>query len=152
MPDLRLTVRQPAGTQDSAHKQPPATVLGFDFGLKKIGVALGNTLLCQASPLEIIHGEGRDRRFARIEQLLHEWQPDYLVVGLPLDSAGAEQLASRQSRRFARQLQGRYGLPVVLVDERGSSLEAQQILGTNAADDAYAAAVILQRYFDTQMG
>lgn len=124
------------------------TVLAFDYGTQRIGVALGNTVLRSARPLEIIDSDVKIRRFARIEELLVQWQPDLLVVGLPLTPSGGEQLTTRQSRRFANQLQGRYGLPVLLVDERGSTLEAQEIVG-NRADDAAAAAIILQRYFDT---
>ncbi|HEY0294935.1 MAG TPA: Holliday junction resolvase RuvX [Bordetella sp.] len=152
-----------------------ATLLGFDFGEKKIGVAIGNTLTRQARPLEIIFSELREARFGRIAQLLAEWQPQCLVVGLALAADGGEQPATARCRRFANQLNGRFGLPVVLVDERGSSLEAQDLLkgmapaprpsgllppkggvpalgrpgGRHAADDAMAAMIILQRHLDT---
>jgi putative Holliday junction resolvase len=124
------------------------TLLGFDFGEKKIGIAIGNTLTRQARPLEIVLAESRDARFGRIARLLGEWQPQRLVVGLALASDGGEQPATARCRRFANQLHGRFGLPVELVDERGSSMEAQRLLGTNDPDDAVAAAVILQRYLD----
>jgi len=127
---------------------PEETLLAFDYGAKKCGVALGNTLLKQARPLDIILEATRDGRFNRIEALLDRWQPARLVVGLALATDGGEQYASQHCRRFARQLEGRFGLPVVLVDERGSSLEAQKTTG-NEPDDAVAAAIILQRYFDT---
>lgn len=127
---------------------PEETLLAFDYGLKKIGVAIGNTLTGQARPLQIFKPATRQQRFEVISALLAAWEPDRLVVGLPLTLEGGEQYASQQSRRFANQLHGRYGLPVELVDERGSSLEAQQLLGTHADDDAMAAAVILQRYLD----
>jgi len=126
---------------------PEETLLAFDYGAKKLGVALGNTLLKQARPLEIILEATRVGRFARIEALLEQWQPERLVVGLALATDGSEQYASQHCRRFARQLEGRFGLPVVLVDERGSSLQAQKMTG-NDPDDAVAAAIILQRYFD----
>lgn len=126
---------------------PEETLLAFDYGAKKLGVALGNTLLKQARPLDLILESTRDGRFARIEALLATWQPERLVVGLALATDGSEQYASQHCRRFARQLEGRFGIPVVLVDERGSSVEAQKITG-NAPDDAVAAAIILQRYFD----
>lgn len=126
---------------------PEETLLAFDYGAKKLGVALGNTLLKQARPLDLILEPTRDGRFARIEALLKTWQPERLVVGLALATDGSEQYASQHCRRFARQLEGRFGIPVVLVDERGSSVEAQKITG-NAPDDAVAAAIILQRYFD----
>jgi len=125
------------------------TLLAFDYGTQRIGVALGNALIAHAHPLEIIDTPERIKRFARIEELIVQWHPDALVVGLPLTADGGEQLATRQAKRFANQLEGRYGLPVTLVDERGSSLEAQEVVG-NAADDAVAAAIILQRYFDAR--
>ncbi len=124
------------------------TLLGFDFGEKKIGVAIGNTLTRQARPLEIIFSEVREVRFARIARLIGEWQPQRLVVGLALARDGGEQPATARCRRFANQLDGRFGLPVALVDERGSSLQAQDLLQSNAPDDAVAAMVILQRYLD----
>lgn len=123
------------------------TLLAFDYGTLRIGVALGNTILGHARPLEIITTPEKAKRFARIEELVVQWQPQTLVVGLPLTPAGGEQLASRQARRFAHQLTGRLGLPVTLVDERDSSLQAQAVVG-HGPDDAVAAAIILQRYFD----
>lgn len=127
---------------------PEETLLAFDFGEKKIGIAIGNTLTRQARPLEIIFSELRDTRFGRIAELLQEWQPSRVIVGLALATDGGEQPATARCRRFANQLHGRFGMEVVLVDERGSSMEAQQLLGTNAPDDAMAASVILQRYLD----
>lgn len=127
---------------------PEQTLLAFDYGTKKIGVAIGNTLTRQARPLDILFPVTREQRFAAISALLAEWRPDVVVVGLPLATDGQEQYASWRCRRFANQLRGRYGVEVVLVDERGSSMEAQRMLGTHGADDAVAAAVILQRYFD----
>lgn len=129
---------------------PEATILAFDFGEKKIGVAIGNTLTHHARALEIIYGEMREPRFARVAALLKEWSPTCVVVGLPLTADGAEQPASARCRRFANQLHGRFGVTVVLIDERGSSMEAQEILGHHGDDDAEAAAVILQRYLDGQ--
>ncbi len=123
------------------------TLLAFDYGTQRLGVALGNMLLGSARPLEIIDTPVKIKRFTRIEELIVAWQPDAFVVGLPLTMDGGEQLVTRQARRFAHQLEGRFGLPVTLVDERGSSLQAQDIVG-NRADDAAAAAIILQRYFD----
>lgn len=133
-----------------ARRLPEAaqTLLAFDFGLKKIGVAIGNTITRQARALTILMPVTRAQRLAQVDALLAQWQPDGIVVGLPLTLEGAEQPASRHSRRFARQIEARCRIPVILVDERGSSLEAQQILGSSAADDAVAAAVILQRYLD----
>lgn len=127
---------------------PEETVLALDYGLKKIGVAIGNTLTRRARPLEVLRPVTREQRFAALASLLEQWRPDRVVVGLPLALDGGEQYASTRCRRFANQLRGRFGLLVELVDERGSSLEAQELLGTHEADDAVAAAVILQRYLD----
>jgi len=125
------------------------TLLAFDYGTQRIGVAVGNTITGSARPLCILTASTRTQRFAHIAQLLHEWQPDRVVVGLPWTTEGDEQDASLRCRRFANQLHGRFGVAVVLVDERGSSVEAQQLLGSNAPDDAVAASVILQRYLDS---
>jgi len=126
----------------------PETLLAFDYGLKKIGVAIGNTITRQARPLTILRPVTREQRFRAISELLKHWAPDRIVVGLPLTTEGTEQYASLRSRRFANQLHGRYGLAVELVDERGTSVEAQGLLGNNDDDDAVAAALILQRYLD----
>lgn len=135
-------------TQSSSGAGPQETLLAFDYGLKKIGVAIGNTLIRQARPLEVLRPETREQRFRAIGELLERWEPDRVVVGLPLTTEGGEQYASLRCRRFANQLHGRYGLAVELVDERGTSVEAQALLGNNDDDDAVAAALILQRYLD----
>ncbi len=124
-----------------------STVIAFDFGLKRIGVAVGNTLLKQAQPLPLIAEPTNDGKFNAIGALLAEWQPDTLVVGLPLHPDGAEHEMTVRCRRFANQLHGRYGLPAVLVDERYTSavLDAQR--GQHI--DSEAAALILQQYFDS---
>ena len=122
------------------------TVLAFDFGLKRIGVALGNTLLRQARPLNVITGVANDVKFAAIKALLDEWTPARLVVGLPFHPDGAEHEMTLRCRRFAHQLHGRFNLPVVLVDERYSSAVIAAKRG--AVIDALAASIILQQYFD----
>jgi len=122
------------------------TVLGFDFGLKRIGVAVGNTLIRQAQPLSIITAETNDARFAAIGALIQEWQPACCVVGLPLHPDGAEHEMTARCRRFANQLNGRFGLATALVDERYSSAVIAQKRGE--AVDAQSAAIILQQYFN----
>ncbi|GCL63578.1 Holliday junction resolvase RuvX [Pseudaquabacterium pictum] len=119
------------------------TFLAFDFGTQRTGVATGNSLLRQASPLTTIRAEG-DARFAPIAKLIAEWQPDALVVGIPVHPDGAPHDNTRRAQRFARQLQGRFGLPVHPVDERYSTTEAA---AGGARDlDAASAAVILDQY------
>lgn len=127
---------------------PDQTILSFDYGTQNIGVAIGNTLTRRARPLEILSPRTRERRFALIQQLLEQWEPELVVVGLPLASDGSDQYTTLQARRFANQLRGRFGVAVEMVDERGSSMEAQALLGTHDPDDAVAATVILQRYLD----
>jgi putative Holliday junction resolvase len=124
----------------------PETVFGFDFGIKRIGVAMGNTMIGQASPLAVIKGEDNATRFGAIAALLEKWAPTKLIVGLPLHPDGAEHEMTARCRRFANQLQGRFNLPVVLVDERYSSAVIQARRG-EVIDDR-AAAIILQQYFD----
>jgi putative Holliday junction resolvase len=125
------------------HAPPPSpsTFLAFDFGLRRVGVASGNSLTRSAQPLRTLASVG-DARFADIEQLIREWQPDALVVGVPFHPDGAPHDNTRRAQRFARQLQGRFGLPVHEVDERYTTTEA-----AGAADvDAAAAALILEQY------
>ncbi|MDN4036949.1 Holliday junction resolvase RuvX [Massilia sp. YIM B02443] len=121
-------------------------VLGFDFGIKRIGIAMGNTLTGQAQPLRIIAAVDNATRFRIIEELIAEWQPARLVVGEPRHPDGAEHDMTLRSRRFANQLHGRFNLPVELVDERYSSAVLQARRGEKIDDKA--AAIILQQYFD----
>lgn len=122
------------------------TVLAFDFGLKRIGVAVGNTILKQAQPLTIIRETTNDAKFSVIDALINEWQPSVCVVGLPRHPDGAEHEMSLRCRRFANQLHGRFNVRTVLVDERYSSAVISHQRG-DAIDDQ-AAAIILQQYFD----
>lgn len=123
------------------------TVFAFDFGVKRIGVAMGNTMLLQAEPLKVISAIDNATRFADIQKMLDEWKPARLVVGLPMHPDGAEHEMTARARRFANQLNGRFNLPVELVDERYSSAVISAKRG-EVIDDR-AAAIILQQYFDT---
>ena len=134
---------------------PAHVLLAFDFGEKRIGVATGNTLTGAAQPLGTVAEPTTDGRFARIGALIREWQPARLVVGRPLHPDGAAHEVTARAERFARQLEGRFGLPVSLVDERYSSVAAQARLRTQGraargraaqGDDAMAAAIILEQY------
>jgi putative Holliday junction resolvase len=144
----------PAPTEIPAH--PPAgTVLAFDFGEKRIGVAVGDLGVAIAHPLTTIALEDNRRRFAAIADLIDEWKPVRLVVGLPAHADGSEHEVSRLARRFAQRLEGRFGIRTELVDERLTSRAAETGLreqGANAARlaaslDAAAAQEILQGYF-----
>ncbi|MBI2308057.1 MAG: Holliday junction resolvase RuvX [Rhodocyclales bacterium] len=134
------------------------TVLAFDFGEKRIGVAVGEPLLQQAHPLTVIHAHASAERFAAIAALIAEWQPTHLVVGMPGTADGSPHALAPRCTRFANQLHGRFGLPVSLADERLTSVEAEARLretGHNARSakahlDAVAAQLILQTYFDSE--
>ncbi|MBC7573900.1 MAG: Holliday junction resolvase RuvX [Herminiimonas sp.] len=123
------------------------TLLGFDFGLKRIGVAVGNSLLRQAQPLTIISAATNDGKFSAIAALIAQWQPQHCIVGLPLHPDGAEHEMTIRCRRFANQLHGRFGVVPVLVDERYSSAVLPQARGEPVDDRS--AAIILQQYFDS---
>jgi putative Holliday junction resolvase len=121
----------------------PQSFLAFDFGTRRVGVAVGNSMLRRAQPLKTVAATG-EARFAAIEALVHEWQPAELVVGVPFHPDGAEHQNTQRARRFGRQLHGRFRLPVNEVDERYSTTEA---LAEGAADvDAASAAVILDQF------
>jgi putative Holliday junction resolvase len=122
-------------------------VLGFDFGVKRIGIAMGNTLTGQAQPLTVIKAVDNATRFQVIGDLINEWKPARLIVGEPRHPDGAEHDMTLRSRRFANPLHGRFNLPVELVDERYSSAVIPQKRGEII--DAKAAAIILQQYFDS---
>jgi putative Holliday junction resolvase len=135
-----------------------STLLSFDFGLARIGVAVGETETGHAHPLAPIAEEANAARFAAIEKLLAEWKPSALVVGLPTHLDGSEHAMTARCRRFANQLHGRYGLPVALVDERLSSAEAEGRLAEAGHHgwrkqkprlDSAAAQIILLQYFES---
>lgn len=117
--------------------------VAFDFGLKRTGVAVGNRLLRNATPQATIRAEG-DARWPLVAARLAEWQPDALVVGVPFHPDGAEHENTARARRFARQLRGRFALPVYEVDERYSTTEAHAAGAHDA--DAGAAAIILEQF------
>ncbi len=123
------------------------SIFGFDFGIKRIGLAIGNTLMQQAQPLKVITAISNDVKFAEIGALIAEWRPTLLVVGVPSHPDGAEHEMTLRCRRFANQLHGRFNLPIELVDERYSSAVIPARRGE--VIDARAASIILQQYFDS---
>lgn len=119
------------------------TFLAFDFGLKRTGVAVGNRMLRSATPQPTIRAEG-SARIDEAARRVGDWQPDALVVGVPLHPDGAAHENTARARKFARQLRARLALPVYEVDERYSTTEA---LAAGAKDaDAGAACVILEQF------
>lgn len=130
---------------------PPASaaqsLLAFDFGTRRIGVASGQRLLGLGQPRATLPVQGQ-AHFEAIARLIAEWQPDALVVGVPFHPDGAEHENTLRARRFARQLQGRFGLPVHPVDERYTTTEARAQGASEAEADALSAALILEQFFN----
>jgi putative holliday junction resolvase len=132
------------------------TILAFDFGTRRIGVAIGESAIGLAHPLTTIAGEQNEPRFAAIGSLIDEWHPALLIVGLPLHADGTAHTLTARARRFAKQLEGRFGLTAELVDERFTTHAATAALsdaGVKARShkgvrDQVAAQLILQSYFD----
>ncbi len=117
-------------------------MLAFDFGEKRIGVAVADTAMGIAHPLAAIHAEDNQTRFAAIAALIAEWKPAQLVVGEPRHADGGEHEIARLARRFARRLEGRFGLPVALVDESFSSTVAESGLREQGLSGAKLKAVL----------
>lgn len=130
-----------------------STVLGFDFGHKKIGVASGQSLTGTGTPLQALVSRQQQPDWGAIEALIMEWSPDAVIVGLPLNMDDSESELSTRARRFGRQLSGRFNVPVWMVDERLSTREAREQLGGRAKKgpdprvDSLAAALIIETYF-----
>lgn len=131
-------------------------MLAFDFGTRRVGVAVGNTLTRVAHPLATIDEEASAPRFAAIAALVDEWKPGLLVVGIPVHADGTPHEMTARARRFARQLSGRLALPVAEADERYTTQDAQSTQDASGRGgrrgrgqrDAVAAQAILQGYFD----
>ncbi|GAB4295354.1 MAG: Holliday junction resolvase RuvX [Thiohalomonadaceae bacterium] len=128
-------------------------LLGFDYGTKRIGVAVGQPLTGSARPLTIVRARDGKPDWEAITRLIAEWQPVALVIGLPVHMDGTEHERTARARRFGNQLAGRYNLPVHRVDERLTSYEAELELRAQGkggeALDAVAAQLILQSWLDT---
>lgn len=145
---------------EQALGKPAGTVLAFDFGLQRIGVAVGEPELGTAHPLPAVAAQGAPGRLTAIGLLVKRWNPAWFVVGRPLGEDGAPHEMTRRAERFARQLNGRFRLPVALVDERYSSVEAESRvraaygrgraaeLARGKALDSHAAQLVLEQYFN----
>ena len=135
------------------------TVLAFDLGLKRTGVASGELGIGVAHPLSVIHAQSTDARLAAIEKLIQEWQPVLLVLGLPTHEDGSEHTMTRVARNFSKKLESRFNRPVFLIDERYTSTAAESELHAagvhgkrnRATVDAVAAQLILQGFFDGRL-
>ncbi|MCH1907671.1 Holliday junction resolvase RuvX [Stenotrophomonas acidaminiphila] len=142
---------------DPAALSPDSTVLGFDVGSRRIGVAIGSAFSVGARALAVVEVRGDGPDWAALDRLQREWRPHGLIVGDPLTLDGDDQPNRKRAQAFARQLLQRYQVPVLLVDERSSSVEAARRFAVDRAEgrkrrrdaanlDAVAAAVIIERW------
>ncbi|MEE4245165.1 MAG: Holliday junction resolvase RuvX [Kangiellaceae bacterium] len=129
--------------------------MGFDFGVKSIGVAYGQTVTHSARPLSALKAKDGQPNWQEIQQLINQWQPQALIVGCPLNMDGTEQELTLRARKFGKRLHGRFGLPVIEVDERLSTAEAKsrlfdaggyKALQKDAVDNA-SAVIIIESWF-----
>lgn len=133
-------------------------ILAFDFGEKKIGVAVGNSITKSAHPLDTIRKIKKVERNQVIDTLLKEWEPNIVVVGLPLNEDGSDSRLTGLARKFAEKIQNRSKIKTVMVDERYSSVEAKMLIKNSTKNiskgslliDQIAAQIILDSYFDRQ--
>jgi len=126
---------------------PITIVLGFDYGTKRIGVAVGNSLIGSAQALGIIQNTKPDQIHQKIKELINEWQPGCLVVGLPLHPDGAEHAMTKRSRSFGHELTKQFGKPVHFVDERYSSVLLEQDSQYQGSVDSHVAGLLLEQFF-----
>ncbi|MGC9456821.1 MAG: Holliday junction resolvase RuvX [Halothiobacillaceae bacterium] len=137
-------------------KAPPSTLLGFDYGEWRIGVATGQWVTATAQPLETLHNRERHAvDWTAVGALIKAWQPDAVVVGYPTEDDGTPYPVARAARKFANRIHGRYGLPVHLADERLTSDEARRLAreagqSDDKPIDALAAAIILETWIQVQ--
>lgn len=122
-------------------------VLGFDYGTKRIGVAVGNSLTGSAQALDVIHNTRSDQTYQKIQELISEWQPSCLVVGLPLHPDGAEHGMTKRSRSFGQELAKQFSKPIHYVDERYSSVLLEQDSVYQESVDSHVAGLLLEQFF-----
>ena len=122
-------------------------VMAFDYGMKKIGVAVGQSVTGTANPLTILPAKDSIPNWVEVEKLIREWQPVHIVVGLPLNMDDSDSEMSKKAEKFGRRISGRFNIAHSTVDERLSSFEAQSYAQGNEPVDAIAAKLILETYF-----
>ena len=147
---LNIENHQALGTQREGN------IIGFDFGQRRIGVAIGNNISKTAQPLITIESTTNNQTFEAIQKIMDEWRPVSIVVGVPFNVDGSEHKVTNLSKKFAKQLEQKYSLPTHLIDERYTSIEANHELKDKKIDlkkkklliDQIAAKIILQSYLD----
>ncbi len=138
----------------------PSTLLGFDFGTKSIGVATGQMITATAQPLAAIKANDGIPNWNIVEKVINDWQPDLVVIGLPLNMDGSEQTITQRAKKFANRLNGRFGVKTALQDERLTTASAKEFIfthgGYKALDkgkiDSVSAALILESWMESYYG
>lgn len=138
-------------------EKAPQTLLGFDFGTKSIGVATGQMITATAQPIDAIKANDGIPNWDTVEKVIKEWQPDLVVVGLPLNMDGTEQAITQRAKKFANRLNGRFGVKIALQDERLTTASAKEFIfergGYKALDkgkiDSVSAALILESWMES---
>lgn len=141
-------------TTSTLTNKAPQTLLGFDFGTKSIGVATGQMITATAQPIDAIKANDGIPNWDTVEKVIKEWQPDLVVVGLPLNMDGTEQAITQRAKKFANRLNGRFGVKIALQDERLTTASAKEFIfergGFKALDkgkiDSVSAALILESW------
>lgn len=136
--------------------EKPQTLLGFDFGTKSIGVATGQMITATAQPINAIKANDGIPNWDNVEKVINEWQPDIVIVGLPLNMDGSEQPITQRAKKFANRLNGRFGVKIALQDERLTTASAKEFIfergGFKALDkgkvDSVSAALILESWME----
>jgi putative Holliday junction resolvase len=144
-------------TADITTNKAPQTLLGFDFGTKSIGVATGQMITATAQPIDAIKANDGIPNWDTVEKVIKEWQPDLVVVGLPLNMDGSEQAITQRAKKFANRLNGRFGVKIALQDERLTTASAKEFIfergGFKALDkgkiDSVSAALILESWMES---
>lgn len=134
-----------------AEKVIEGQVLGFDFGLRRIGVAVGQTVTSTASPLTIVNSQDGKPDWDAITELFEQWKPVAIVVGLPMRLSGEEQALTQPARKFGQRLSGRYNTPVFFIEEQLSSIEAESRRKNHKQHvDDHAAQIILENWLESR--
>lgn len=140
-------------------EEMPKILIAFDFGMKRIGMAVGQTITKQARPLETLAAKNGEPDWPTLDKLMKKWRPDALVIGIPLNMDGSEQLITHAARQFAALLQQRFNLPVYEIDERLTTKDAREHLFTQGGYkalqggqvDQVAAQLMLQNWFNDNL-
>jgi putative Holliday junction resolvase len=128
---------------------PEGTIIGFDFGLKRIGVAIGQTITQTAGPEAIVNSKDGKPDWEHITQIFEKWQPSAIVVGLPMRLDGSEQALTQPARKFGQRLSGRYQRPVFFIEEQLSSIEAENRNLKKQHIDDHAAQILLENWLQS---